>query len=146
MPTTQKPKQTKATQKAGGKSPIVRAKAQAKTSAKVGGGPHNRRDVNLPEVIVPYTKKIEFINTRLNEIESTQRSLGKFYAELSSNITELFTEITAIKGLDLKQRLDNLEDKVSDHDGKITINHSFDARIKNLENAISRTSTNKPYK
>ena len=37
MPTTQKPKQTKATQKAGGKSPIVRAKAQAKTSAKVGG-------------------------------------------------------------------------------------------------------------
>ena len=59
MPTTQKPKQTKATQKVGGnpkkpvtkdtqttggKSPIVRAKAQAKTSARVGGW------LNLPNL------------------------------------------------------------------------------------------------
>ena len=157
MPTQ---KQLKTTQKVGGKAPVTSAKApaktqggkapttqaksQAKTSSKVGGGPpHNLRNVNLPEVRVPYTKQI---NMRLNQIESTQRSLGEFYAELASDIKENFTEITAIKGLDLQERLNKLEETVSDHNGKITINHSFDTRIKDLEGAqTSRTSTFKAY-
>ena len=127
MPTTQKPKQTKATQKAGGKSPIVRAKAQAKTSAKVGGVPppgqrNNiiRRDAYITEweLSERLEEYITFAANRVNE----DALIAEFVAK-----DELLTAMIT----DVHNRIDKIETKI---ENMFTVNKDS---IENIQKSVS---------
>lgn len=161
MPTTQKPKQPKATQKTGGKSPIVRAKAQAKTSAKVGGNPpppkrrlcirkegndvqctvktDDDQDININRLCFD-----EFIKLIDNEIKDKNNGIQMIKSNTTTIPTEESMPILQEYNNDVECLLKHINGRKKQLSDKIEEMSNKIGEMNNLKSKIENTKQTKP--